>query len=342
VAGASDTLDPIAAAEAGIAGSKHLIASVANDLSQQERWLAHYRLAEKRRARRAKFRELIYRFELRRRRLARWLRRMALIALRLARSAAAFLSRTAIALFVMVRDAATAGYLWARPLVYAGALTLAAWTLAGLAWALVETRRLARAAGNAAAISAAWVAREARLLGAILWRWLAAAWAWTTIVATRLARAAATGASIAATWSVARAQACAAVLQRAAVRFAAWSAAQAQALATSLRRETVRFVAWSAAQARAFTTSLRRETIRLAAWTRRKTGHFSRASLATASLGFSWSKPAGQPADASRRALTIRRCTALISFEPRRAHLPAISGPAAPPSVSSNAVHAVP
>ena len=39
--GASDTLDPIAAAEAGIVGSKHLIASVANDLSQQERWLAH-------------------------------------------------------------------------------------------------------------------------------------------------------------------------------------------------------------------------------------------------------------------------------------------------------------
>ena len=33
--GASDTLDPIAAAEAGIAGSKHLIAAVADDLSQQ-------------------------------------------------------------------------------------------------------------------------------------------------------------------------------------------------------------------------------------------------------------------------------------------------------------------
>ena len=54
--GASDTLDPIAAAEAGIAGSKHLIASVADDLSQQERWLAHYQLAEKRHARRAKLR----------------------------------------------------------------------------------------------------------------------------------------------------------------------------------------------------------------------------------------------------------------------------------------------
>ena len=67
--GASDTLDPIAAAEAGIVGSKHLIASVANDLSQQERWLAHYRVAEKRRARRVKIQEIIYWLELRRRRV---------------------------------------------------------------------------------------------------------------------------------------------------------------------------------------------------------------------------------------------------------------------------------
>ena len=51
--GASDTLDPIAAAEAGIAGSKDLIAAVADDLSQHQRWLAHYHVAEKRHARRA-------------------------------------------------------------------------------------------------------------------------------------------------------------------------------------------------------------------------------------------------------------------------------------------------
>lgn len=298
MAGASDTLDPIAAAEAGIAGSKHLIASVADDLSQQERWLAHYRLAERRRARRAKIHELIYRLELRRHRLARWLRRMALIALRMARTAAAFLWRTAIALFIILRDAATAGYLWARPRVYAAALTLAAWTLVGLAWALVEARRLARATAKAAAIAAAWVAREARSLGAIMWRWLVAAWAWTKIEAAQLARAAIKGASIA----------------------GAWSAAQSQALARSLRREIVQ----------------------LAAWTRQKTGHFSRASLATASLGFSWAKSAGEQADANRRALAIRRCTALVSFEPRRAHLPAVSGPAVPPPVSSDAVHASP
>ena len=294
--GASDTLDQIAAAEAGIVGSKHLIASVANDLSQQERWLAHYRVAERRRARRAQIHELIYWLELRRQRLARWLRRMALIALRVARTAAAFLWRNAVALFIILRDAATAAYHWARPRVYAAALTLAAWTLAGLAWALVEARRLARATGTAAAIAAAWASREARILGVIMWRWFVAAWAWTKIEAAQLARAAIKGASIA----------------------AAWSAAQSQTLANSLRRET----------------------IQLAAWTRQKTGHFSRASLATASLGFSWAKPAGGQAGANHRAFAIRRCTALVSFEPRRAHLPAISGPAAPRPVSSDAVHA--
>ncbi len=121
--GASDTLDPIAAAEAGIVGSKHLIASVANDLSQQERWLAHYRVAEKRRARRVKFQEIIYWLELRRRRVMRWSRRLALHCLRLAKIAAAFLWRAAVALFVVVRRAATACLDWLRPRAYALALT---------------------------------------------------------------------------------------------------------------------------------------------------------------------------------------------------------------------------
>lgn len=71
MSGASRTLDPIAAAEAGIAGSKNLIAAVADDLSQHQRWLAHYRVAEKRHARRLWFQELMYQLELRRRRLMR-------------------------------------------------------------------------------------------------------------------------------------------------------------------------------------------------------------------------------------------------------------------------------
>jgi hypothetical protein len=309
VIGASKTLDPIAAAEADIAGSKNLIAAVERDLGQQERWLAHYRLAEKRRERRARLREFMYWLELKRERLARWLRRMTLIALRMAQIAAAFLWRNAAAFAVMLRDAATAAFLWARPRIYAAALMLAAWTLALATWILVETRRFARAMSHAAALAAEWIVREGLRLGAVTWRWLRAAWAWTKIEAARLARAAIKRASIA----------------------AAWSATQSHALANSLRRKALRFA-----------ISVRRETLQLAAWTRKKTGHFSRASLATASMGFSWTKPAGHVADTRHRALAIRRSTALVSFKPRRARVPAINGPVVPPRVSSDAAHASP
>ena len=57
-------LDPIAAAEAEIAGSKSLMAAVADDLSQHERWLAHYQLAEKRHARWVMLQKLVDRVEL--------------------------------------------------------------------------------------------------------------------------------------------------------------------------------------------------------------------------------------------------------------------------------------
>lgn len=277
--GASDTLDPIAAAEAGIVGSKHLIASVANDLSQQERWLAHYRVAERRRARRVQFQEIIYWLELRRRRVMRWSRRLALSCLRLARTAATFLWRNAVTLLVILRRVAAACLAWLRPRAYALALILAAWSIAFLAWAATEARLLARAMANAAAIAAAWTAHQSRVLGAILRTWLIAAWAWTR-VATRLARVSIKGASIGA--------------------------------------------AWSAAQSRSLATSLRRETIQLASRTRRKAGHFSRASLATASLGFSWAQSTERHGQANHRALAVRRCTALICLEPPRARLPAI------------------
>ena len=99
--GASDTLDPIAAAEAGIAGSKNLMAAVADELSQQQRWLAHYQVAEKRHARRLRVQGILYRLDLARRAMLRFLRRLALLTLRLARNVALFVARTAVALFDM-------------------------------------------------------------------------------------------------------------------------------------------------------------------------------------------------------------------------------------------------
>jgi hypothetical protein len=298
--GASHTFDPIAAAEADIAGSKDLIAAVARDLGQHQRWLAHYRLAEKRHARRVKAQELLHWLELRRRHLARRLRRLALITLRLARTAAAFLWRTAIALFVMLRSTATACLAWLRPRAYAFMLIVAAWTLAFCAWSLTEARRCAHALHGAASISFTWLAAKLRASALTVGEWLATVWALT---------------------------------HRQALTFAHRSMKAASMGA-----------AWSGATSRGLALSLQKTLTRSAAWTSKKAGHFTRASLATASLGFSWAQSADQtncPRATGNHALTVRRCTALVVFEPRRSCLPAISGLCAPP-ISSHAVHASP
>ncbi len=151
--GASDTLDPIAAAEARIAGSKNLMAAVADELSQQQRWLAHYQVAEKRHARRVRVQGILYRLELARRASMRFLRRLALMSLRLARSVASFVSRTAIALFVTLSRAVTACITWLRPRAYALALLLRRWLAAFWAWTIATSRTLARALLKAASIS---------------------------------------------------------------------------------------------------------------------------------------------------------------------------------------------
>ena len=54
LAGASDTIDPIDAARDDIAGSKDLIASAVEDLTQHQRWIENYRVAETRHARRVR------------------------------------------------------------------------------------------------------------------------------------------------------------------------------------------------------------------------------------------------------------------------------------------------
>jgi len=66
-----NTLDPIEAARADIVGSKHLIASVADDLSQHQQWLENYRVSEKRHACWLQFQEVRYQTELKRRATAR-------------------------------------------------------------------------------------------------------------------------------------------------------------------------------------------------------------------------------------------------------------------------------
>jgi hypothetical protein len=109
-------------------------------------------------------------------------------------------------------------------------LALAALLTALLAWSLIQTRVIARAARQGIAIAAAWLARQAHILGAILWRWLIAAWGWTQIQSVRLARISANGASIA----------------------AAWSGAQSRSLALWLHRETTEVASWTRKKAGRF------------------------------------------------------------------------------------------
>src|SRR5262245_63492110 len=91
------------------------MAAVADDLSQHERWLAHYQLAEKRHARWVMLQELIDRVELALRRLMRFLRRVSLLALRLAYRAASFTARTAVFVYNSICDAIIACIDLVRP-----------------------------------------------------------------------------------------------------------------------------------------------------------------------------------------------------------------------------------
>ena len=112
---ASYTTDPIEAAEDDIAGSKDLIASVADEINQHQRWLENYRVAEKERARRLKRQELMYLLELRRRRTVRSLRRFSLASLRLARRVASFLVRNGTALVVALGQLLVRCAAWTAP-----------------------------------------------------------------------------------------------------------------------------------------------------------------------------------------------------------------------------------
>ena len=243
MSGASDTLDPIAAAEAKIMGSKHLMAAVADELSQQQRWLAHYEVAEKRHARRVMVQGVLHRLDLARRALMRVLRRLALLSLRMARSVATFVSATAVALFTALHGAATACIAWVRPRAYALALLLHKWLAAFWAWSLVQSRALA----------------------VTLARWSSVAWAWTSVHAAMLARASVKGASIGLAWLGATSLALAIGLWRGLVRILRRTRALSRILARNALQGARIASAWTAATARALAVTLRQWSA--TAWT---------------------------------------------------------------------------
>jgi hypothetical protein len=283
VSGAVNTLDPIEAARADIAGSKHLIAAVADDLNRHQEWLENYLVSEKRHARWLQFQELKYRIERKRQALVRALQRFALSVALLVRSIWLFCVRLV-----------TAFVAWLTPRAHALAVTLARWisaaltwtwatavllgrtflgaALATFAWIALTSRRVALALAKAVSNTGNWIGAQLAALGHALKRWLYRAWLQTLF----FARASAKTATIALGWTVTQSGALAHALRRLVYR--SWLQARIFARASS-QAASVAFV-WIAAQSALLAHKLQR----LLYWTWLEWRVFARASLKAASV----------------------------------------------------------
>ncbi len=214
MAGASDAIDPIDAARNDIAGSKDLIASAVEDLSQHQRWIENYRVAETRHARRVKRQKLMLAVELITKRILRALRRFALLAARLARAT----WRVAASVSVRVAQAITAASIsayaltrsaiaWTSPRVHALAVATGRQIAAAFAWSRHQVRVLARATLEQAARAYAWGAPRARGRARAAYRTTEAGLSWFGAKANVLARASTDAASTGFAWTTAKSHA---------------------------------------------------------------------------------------------------------------------------------------
>jgi hypothetical protein len=284
----SYTTDPIEAAEDDIAGSKDLIASVADEINQHQRWLENYQVAEKERARRLKRQELMYQLEMRRRRTVRALKRYSLASLRLAQRVVSFLVRSGTAFVVALGDLLARGAAWTIPRARALALTLWRWSIAASAWTWRTTVALARALFKAASISFSWMAAQYRSLDLALGRLLAAGWSWTWRTAVVLARALFKAASISFSWMAAQYWSLDLALGRFLAASWAWTWRTTVVLARALFKAASSSFSWIAAQSRALDLALGRLLAAGWSWTWRKTRILTRAFLRAVSISFSW------------------------------------------------------
>ena len=241
-------LDPIDAAKNDIAGSKDLIASVSDDLSQHYRWLESYRSSEIKHKRRLQRQEVMYQIEVRRRRLMRFAKRAALTSFRWARAASLFLWQHLNAAFLSLRALFLRAVAWATPYVRAIAkvivigfvwlvlefrailLALGKWFDAG--WSLLRAKSgvLAPDIANAASIGFAWLVVKLRVYALLSQRWLAAAWAWARVQAGGVARASANAASTAFAGLTVKGKALARTMRGSFSTVAAWLSMTLQAL----------------------------------------------------------------------------------------------------------------
>jgi hypothetical protein len=352
VSRASYTTDPIEAAEDDIAGSKDLIASVADEINQHQRWLENYRVAEKERARRLKRQELMYQLQLRRRRTIRSLRRVSLASLRLARRIASFLLRNGTALVVALGQLLVRGAAWAAPRVRALALTLWRWSVAASAWTWLMARVLARTLVRAAhafvrgaSIGFSWMAAQYRLLDLALGRLLAAGWSWTWRTAVVLARALFKAASLSFSWIAAQSRALDLALGRSLAAGWSWTSRKTLILARAFLRAASISFSWIVLKSKSGGVALRKWALAAFSWIRVEASALARASLKGASITFSWivltasvlsgklSTQAKHGADAFKRSAlrTNRSLLARISNGGRRMRAWGIQSPAAPP-----------
>jgi hypothetical protein len=244
-------LDPIDAAKNDIAGSKDLIASVSDDLSQHYRWLESYRSSEIKHKRRLQRQEVMYQLELRRRRLMRFAKRVALTSFRWARAASIFVWQHLNAAFLTLRALFLRAVAWATPYVRAIAkvivigfvwlvlefrailLALGKWFYAGWSWLRAKSGVLARDIANGASIGFAWLVVKLRVYTLLSQRWLAAAWAWARVQAGGVARASANAASTAFAGLTVKGKALARTMRGSFSTVAAWLSMKLQAVIRS-------------------------------------------------------------------------------------------------------------
>ncbi|MGH6864637.1 MAG: hypothetical protein ACREDO_00265 [Methyloceanibacter sp.] len=341
--------DPIEAAREDIAESRNLIAAVADDLNQHQRWLEKYRVAEVRRARRLKRQELNYRLQLKRRQLARSSKREALAVAREARAIYRTLAAATVATLAFLHRWTVVIAAWIAPRARAAGLFLLQVLRGALLWLGVQARLMGRALWRAASTAAAWTAVQARALARMLAEAASRAWSWTAreapIVWSGIVERASAGmvSAGAAFRSIARAlrktlfftlswlrvefDAARLAVANGASASGAWSARRARrgsVAGVRLTRQSKAFAGHARSLALASSASLLARTAsggrmlrqRLRVWMRRTSpGQYETPGAGEA-------LPCRKPA--------IRRSTALICIEPWRPKLPAVILP--PPS----------
>jgi hypothetical protein len=358
VSGASHTFDPVAAAEDDIAGSKALIASAADDLSQHYRWLESYRASERRAARRLKRKEMMYQLELGRRRLVRSSEQFALTAFRIGLAVAVVLLRWGGTAITYLRALLQSGAAWLIPRVRALGFALVRWTAAAFSWTLLNALALARAFLRAVSIGAAWADRKAHafafasgwwLAASYYWTapkvreaalalrgWLAAALSWTRVNGAILARTVGGGISTGFSWTVMKSDTIGVAFRKQVAIGFTRGRLKARGFGRTFRKELLVASRRVAAESSVLSAALQRRVSAGMSRTAVQGHDFALAFLKTTTTAGSWIalrsrefsllrrrvESQKDPGNLRHRALVLRPCTALICVEPWRARLP--------------------